>query len=120
MHNLPMLVKGKERCTAWVHPEDAERLGLTDGELARVVSRAGAIEVPVEVTEDVMPGVTSIPHGWGHDVPGVGMAVAERHAGTNSNVLADEMLIEPLTGTAVLNGIPVELAPVRAGEPVSA
>jgi anaerobic selenocysteine-containing dehydrogenase len=120
MHNLPMLVKGKERCTVWVHPDDAARLGLTDGEDARVVSRAGAIEVPVEVTEDVMPGVVSIPHGWGHDVPGMGMSVASRHPGTNSNVLADELLIEPLTGTAVLNGIPVELAPVRAGEPVSA
>jgi anaerobic selenocysteine-containing dehydrogenase len=120
MHNLPMLVKGKPRCTVWVHPGDAERLGLADGEPARVVSRAGAVEIPVEVTDDVMPGVVSIPHGWGHDAPGMALSVASDHAGTNSNVLADEMLIEPLTGTAVLNGIPVELTPVRAQEPVPA
>jgi anaerobic selenocysteine-containing dehydrogenase len=111
MHNLPMLVRGKPRCTAHVHPQDAERLGLADGEAAVVRSRAGAVVVPVEVTDDVMPGVVSIPHGWGHDLPGVDLGVAGEHAGTNSNVLADELLLEPLSGTAVLNGIPVELAP---------
>jgi anaerobic selenocysteine-containing dehydrogenase len=114
MHNIPPLVKGKERCTAHVHPDDAARLGLTDGELARVSARAGAVEVPVEVTDGVMPGVVSIPHGWGHDAEGVRMTVASAHAGTNSNVLADEELIDPLSGNAVLNGIPVELAPVEA------
>jgi anaerobic selenocysteine-containing dehydrogenase len=107
-------VKGKERCTAHVHPSDAERLGLRDGEHARVSSRAGSIEVPVEVTDAVMPGVVSIPHGWGHDVDGVRMSVASEHAGSNSNVLADETLLDPLSGNAVLNGIPVELAPVEA------
>jgi anaerobic selenocysteine-containing dehydrogenase len=117
MHNIAPLVKGKESCTAHVHPDDAARLGLTDGEPARVSSRAGAIEVPVEVTDAVMPGVVSIPHGWGHDVDGVRMAVASAHAGTNSNVLADELLIDPLSGNAVLNGIPVELAPVEAAVP---
>jgi anaerobic selenocysteine-containing dehydrogenase len=111
MHNLPMLVRGKERCTAHVHPDDATRLGLTDGVVARVTSRAGAVVVPVEVTEDVMPGVVSIPHGWGHDQPGMALGVAAEHAGTNTNVLADELLVEPLSGTAVLNGIPVTLAP---------
>jgi anaerobic selenocysteine-containing dehydrogenase len=113
MHNLPMLVRGKERCTAMVHPDDAERLGLVDGEQAVVRSRAGEIVVPVEVTDDVMPGVVSIPHGWGHDLPGVGLSVAGEHAGRNSNVLADELVLEPLSGTAVLNGIPVELEPAR-------
>jgi anaerobic selenocysteine-containing dehydrogenase len=112
MHNLEPLVKGKVRCTAHVHPDDAERLGLTDGEPAIVRSRAGEVEVPVEVTDAVMPGVVSIPHGWGHDVDGVRMEVASAHAGTNSNVLADETMIDPLSGNAVLNGIPVELAPV--------
>jgi anaerobic selenocysteine-containing dehydrogenase len=68
---------------------------------------------PVEVTEHVMPGVVSIPHGWGHDLPGVTLGVAAQHAGTNTNVLADEMLVEPLSGTAVLKGIPVELVPAR-------
>ncbi|MEA2482277.1 MAG: hypothetical protein QOC55_224 [Thermoleophilaceae bacterium] len=114
MHNIQPLVKGKERCTAHVHPDDAARLGLHDGEQARVSSRAGAIVVPVEVTDAVMPGVVSIPHGWGHDVEGVRMEVATAHAGTNSNVLADETLLDPLSGNAVLNGIPVELAPVEA------
>jgi anaerobic selenocysteine-containing dehydrogenase len=114
MHNIEPLVKGKERCTAHVHPDDASRLGLSDGELAVVSSRAGEVEVPVEVTDGVMPGVVSIPHGWGHDVDGVRMRVASAHAGTNSNVLADEELIDPLSGNAVLNGIPVEMAPVQA------
>jgi anaerobic selenocysteine-containing dehydrogenase len=114
MHNLETLVKGKPRCTVHVHPDDAERLGLVDGEPAEVSSRVGAVEVPVEVTDAVMPGVISIPHGWGHDDPGVRMRVAAEHAGTNSNVLADESLIDAVSGNAVLNGIPVTLAPVRA------
>jgi anaerobic selenocysteine-containing dehydrogenase len=113
MHNLPTLVRGKERCTALVHPDDAARLALVDGEDAVVRSRAGEIVVPVEVTDDVMPGVVSIPHGWGHDLPGVSLSVAGEHAGTNSNVLSDELVLEPLSGTAVLNGIPVELEPAR-------
>jgi anaerobic selenocysteine-containing dehydrogenase len=117
MHNIQPLVKGRESCTAHVHPDDAGRLGLRDGEPVRVSSRAGAIEVPVEVTDAVMPGVVSIPHGWGHDVDGVRMSVATAHAGTNSNVLADELLIDPLSGNTVLNGIPVELAPVEAVVP---
>jgi anaerobic selenocysteine-containing dehydrogenase len=112
MHNITPLVRGKDRCTAHVHPDDAERLGLVDGEPALVRSQAGAVEVPVEVTDSVMPGVVSIPHGWGHDVDGVRMEVASAHAGTNSNVLADESQVDPLSGNAVLNGIPVELAPV--------
>ena len=110
MHNIEPLVRGKERCTAHVHPDDAGRLGLLDGDLARVSSRVGSVEVPVEVTDAVMPGVVSIPHGWGHDVDGIRMTVAEAHAGTNSNFLSDESLIDPLSGNAVLNGIPVELA----------
>jgi anaerobic selenocysteine-containing dehydrogenase len=118
MHNLTPLVRGKDRCTAHVHPDDAARFGLVDGEPARVSSRAGAIEIPVEVTDAVMPGVVSIPHGWGHDVDGIRMSVAAEHAGSNSNVLADEEQVDPLSGNAVLNGIPVELAPVREAAPV--
>ena len=118
MHNLDALVKGKDRCTMHVHPDDAERLGLEDGGRAQVSSRTGAIEAPVEVTDAIMPGVVSIPHGWGHDVNGVRMRVASEHPGVNSNVLADEMQIDPLSGNAVLNGIPVDVAPVR--EPVGA
>jgi anaerobic selenocysteine-containing dehydrogenase len=111
MHNLEPLVKGKDRCTMHVHPADAERLGLADGALARVSSRAGEIDAPVEVTDAIMPGVVSIPHGWGHDAPGARMAVASAHAGVNSNVLSDELEVEPLSGNAILSGIPVEVAP---------
>jgi anaerobic selenocysteine-containing dehydrogenase len=118
MHNLPLLVSGPARCTAWLHPDDAARLGLADGEAVRVSSRAGQVELPVQVTEDIMPGVVSIPHGWGHGGRGVRLRVAADHAGVNSNVLADELLLDPVSGNAVLNGIPVELAPVR--EPVPA
>ncbi len=87
MHNLPVLVKGKPRCTVHVHPDDAARLGLGDGTDVRVSSAAGAIVLPAEVTDTVMPGVVSIPHGWGHDVEGTRMATAATHSGANSNVL---------------------------------
>jgi len=120
MHNLPLLVSGPPRCTAWLHPDDAVRFGLADGEPVRVSSRAGAVEVPVEITGDVMPGVVSIPHGWGHTARGAQLRVAADHAGVNSNILADETLLDPVSGNAVLNGIPVELAPVRQPAAVQA
>lgn len=110
MHNIAPLVRGANRCTAHVHPDDARRLGLVDGGLARVSSRTGAITVPVEVTDAVRPGVVSIPHGWGHGQPGTRGEVARAHAGVNSNVLADDRLLDELSGTAVLNGIPIEMA----------
>src|SRR5215213_7248512 len=121
MHNLPALVKGKDRCTLHVHPDDAERLGLQDGGRAVISSAAGRIEAPVELTDGIMPGVVSIPHGWGHDGPGVKMQVASSHAGVNTNVLADESQVDPLSGNAVLNGIPVEVrAAVAQAEAVPA
>jgi anaerobic selenocysteine-containing dehydrogenase len=110
MHNLDLLVRGKERCTLHVHPDDADRLGLADGEPARVSGRTGELSVPVEVTDAVMPGVVSMPHGWGHDADGSALRVAAAHAGTNSNVLTDENLLDALTGNAVLNGIPVTVS----------
>jgi anaerobic selenocysteine-containing dehydrogenase len=112
MHNLEPLVKGKESCTAHVHPDDAARLGVTDGARASVRSRVGEIDIQVEITDAVMPGVVSIPHGWGHHVEGLRMSVATAHPGANSNALADETLIDEVSGNAVLNGIPVELEPV--------
>ena len=120
MHNLPKLVSGPERCTLHVHPATAAAHELEDGAAARVRSRAGEVEVVVEVTDAIMPGVVSIPHGWGHDTSGAELSVAREHAGVNSNLLADEHLVEPLTGNAVLNGIPVELAPVRDAAAVPA
>jgi anaerobic selenocysteine-containing dehydrogenase len=111
MHNVEVLVKGRPRCTLHVHPDDASRLGLVDGEPASVVSRVGTVTIPAEVTDAIRPGVVSIPHGWGHDMPGVELSVARRYAGVNTNLLADEELIDPISGNAVLNGIPVEVAP---------
>jgi anaerobic selenocysteine-containing dehydrogenase len=113
MHNLPILVKGPARCTLQVHPDDASRLSLVDGETACVTSAAGEIEAVVEVTDTVRAGVVSLPHGWGHDAEGATMRVAAGHAGVNSNLLTDETLIDPLSGNAVLNGIPVTVAPAR-------
>jgi anaerobic selenocysteine-containing dehydrogenase len=111
MHNVEVLVKGRPRCTLHVHPDDATRLGLADGEAAAVTSRTGKVIVPVEVTDAIRTGVVSIPHGWGHDLDGVELSVARRHAGVNTNLLADDELIDPVSGNAVLNGIPVEVAP---------
>ena len=111
MHNLPHLVRGKPRCTMHVAPADAERLGLADGGDALVSSASGSLTVPVEVTDSIMPGVVSIPHGWGHDADGVRLTVAGAHAGVNSNLLSDEGLLDALSGNAVLNGIPVRVSP---------
>ena len=107
MHNVEILVKGKPRCTLQIHPTDAARFGIEPGTSTRVRSRVGEVEIPAEVTDGIMPGVVSIPHGWGHDAPGADMDVALRYAGVNTNVLSDGELIDPLSGNSVLNGIPV-------------
>ncbi|HEV3231191.1 MAG TPA: molybdopterin-dependent oxidoreductase [Candidatus Dormibacteraeota bacterium] len=117
MHNVPMLMTGKPRCTLQVHPEDATRLGLEDGGPARVESRVGAVVAPVEVTAEVMPGVVSLPHGWGHDLPGTRLNVAAAQPGVNSNILADDQAIDPLSGNAVLDGIPVSVTPALVPAP---
>jgi anaerobic selenocysteine-containing dehydrogenase len=111
MHNLPRLVSGPERCTLLVHPTDADAFGLTDGGDAKVSSRVGSVTAPVEVTDAIMPGVVSLPHGWGHGVNGTTTRVANENAGINSNILTDENVVDAVSGNAVLNGIPVELAP---------
>ena len=110
MHNLNVLVKGKDRCTLLMHPTDAARLGFkADEEIATVSSRVGTVSVPLEITADIMPGVVSLPHGWGHDQSHAHMEVAASHPGVNSNILADETAFDPLSGNAVLNGIPVSI-----------
>jgi anaerobic selenocysteine-containing dehydrogenase len=111
MHNLPHLVRGKDRCTMQINPADAERLGLIDGGSAAVSSRTGSLVVPVEVSDAIMAGVVSIPHGWGHDAPEARLSVAAATPGVNSNLLADERLVDQLSGNAVLNGIPVAVEP---------
>ncbi len=110
MHNIDVLIKGKPRCTMHIHPEDAARLGIVDGGGAVVTSRVGSLNVSVEVTDSVRPRVVSLPHGWGHGIRGTRMRVAAEHAGVNSNVLTDEEAIDPLSGNAVLNAIPVGVA----------
>ena len=111
MHNVEVLVKGRPRCTLLVHPDDAAARGVTHGATVRVTSASGTVEVPVEVDDAMRPGVVSLPHGWGHDVDGVDLAVARRHAGVSSNVLTPSDTLDPLSGNAVCNGIPVEVVP---------
>jgi anaerobic selenocysteine-containing dehydrogenase len=113
MHNVRVLVKGKDRCTLEVHPDDASRYGVLDGALARVTSAVGALDVPVEVTDGIRPGVVSLPHGWGHDKPDTRLSVARDHAGVNSNVLAPGTFVDEISGNAAVNGIPVTIAPAR-------
>ncbi len=115
MHNSHRLVKGKPRCTLMIHPEDATRLGITDGATVRLRSRVGEVAVPAEVTADVMPGVVSLPHGWGHDREGIRLGIASLHAGASINDVIDDQRVDVLTGTAALNGTPVEVLSVAAG-----
>jgi anaerobic selenocysteine-containing dehydrogenase len=112
MHNIEVLVKGKERCTLQMHPNDAQRVGVQEGSVARISSRVGAIDAIVELTPDIRERVVSLPHGWGHDMSGTRMSVAAKRAGVNSNVLTDENEMDPLSGNSVMNGIPVTVAPV--------
>lgn len=115
MHNSHRLVKGPNRCTAMIHPEDAARLGIADGQPVRLRSRVGAIELPAEVTATVMPGVVCVPHGFGHGREGVQLQVARREAaGASLNDITDEQLVDAITGTAVLNGVPVQVQPVAS------
>jgi hypothetical protein len=113
MHNVERLVRGRDRCTLEIHPDDAKSLGLDgEGAVARVRSRVGVVEAPVEMTDALARGVVSLPHGFGHTAPGARLRVAARHAGVNSNVLTDEHALDAVSGTAVLNGIPVEIEAV--------
>ncbi len=115
MHNSHRLVKGPNRCTAMLHPEDAARRAISDGMRVQVSSRVGAIELPAEVTEAVMPGVVCVPHGFGHARDGVQLRVARREAaGASLNDITDELQVDALTGTAVLNGLPVQVQAVAA------
>ncbi|MFF4253318.1 molybdopterin oxidoreductase family protein [Streptomyces sp. NPDC001663] len=110
MHNVPALTGGTNRCTLHIHPEDAERLGVRDGAAVRVKGAGGEVTAPAEVTDSVRPGVVSLPHGWGHDRPGTRMSHAATDPGVNVNQLLDGSLLDPLSGNAVLNGVPVEVA----------
>ncbi len=111
MHNLPVLAKAQD-CRVLVNPADAKRLGLEDGAMARI-SRAGiAVEAEVEITDAMMPGVISLPHGWGHDQPGSRMNVAAKKPGANLNAVLDENRRDPLSGNSVLSGVAVQMEAV--------
>nr|WP_202448489.1 molybdopterin oxidoreductase family protein [Streptomyces sp. SID2999] len=117
LHNVPALTGGTNRCTLHLHPEDAARLGVRDGEPVRIKGAGGEVTAPAEVTDAIRPGVVSLPHGWGHDRPGTRLAHAGREPGVNVNQLLDGTLLDPLSGNAVLNGIPVRVGP--AGVPAA-
>jgi anaerobic selenocysteine-containing dehydrogenase len=107
MHNVPALMKGKDRCTLLIHPDDAARCGVAEDDVVTVKSSAGEIKVPVEVTDAIKPGVVSMPHGWGHGKQGTRMAVANNSPGANTNVLSPPTFIDEPSGNGALNGIPV-------------
>jgi anaerobic selenocysteine-containing dehydrogenase len=110
MHNLHVLTKGKERCTLLVHPSDASSRGLTTGETVRVETEIAEVLIQIEVSDEVMKGVVSAPHGWGHNLADTQLAIANRHAGANANALIDEKLFDKPSINSVLNGVPVRLS----------
>jgi anaerobic selenocysteine-containing dehydrogenase len=112
MHNSERLVKGPTRCTLLIHPDDAAVRGLDDGGRAKVSTGVGEIVLPVEVTDEMMPGVVSVPHGWGHGRKGVKLGVASAHAGESVNDILDPQVIDQLSGTSALTGQGVEIEPV--------
>lgn len=109
MHNSQRLVKGKDRCALFMHPDDARSHGLSQHDPAHISSRVGTLKVHIEITADVMPGVVCLPHGWGHDRDGIALRVAQTNPGINSNDLSDELAVDNVSGNAVFNGIPVSV-----------
>ena len=102
-----------------MHSKDAAERGLVEGDGVVIRSRVGRVEAPLEISDDLMPGVVSLPHGWGHRGAGMRLGLAERHPGVNANALTDDLAIEPVVGNAILNGVPVAVeaggaAPGRA------
>ncbi|WP_081365768.1 molybdopterin oxidoreductase family protein [Alteromonas mediterranea] len=112
LHNSPRMVKGNNRCTMQLHPDDGAKYGINNGDEVKVKSRVGELTIEAEITDAIMPGVVSIPHGWGHNKKGIKLSVASQHPGVNTNILTDHMQVDELSGNAVLNGVPVELEKV--------
>jgi len=112
LHNSHRLVKGKNRCTMMIHPEDAVRLNLSNGEIAKVTSRVGKVEIETEVTKEIMEGVISIPHGWGHHRKNTQQSIASKRPGVSVNDLTDDQFVDRLTGTSALNGVPVSVCKI--------
>lgn len=118
MHNTERLLRGKPQCTMLMHPADAAHRNLTSGQSVVVKSRVGSVEVPIEVTDEIMPGVVSIPHGWGHDRLGINLTVAQQHAGASINDLTDPLAIDTLCGAAAFNGTMVTVEPLDSDSSV--
>jgi anaerobic selenocysteine-containing dehydrogenase len=116
MHNVEVLMKGPERCTLFIHPQDARSIDVSDGDRVRVSTIEGAVDVVAEVTEAIRPGVVSLPHGWGHDLAGSRLRVAGRRPGVNSNRLSPGRLVDEASGNAVVNGVPVMVAKAADAE----
>jgi len=116
MHNLPGLVKGKAVCRLMMNPNDAGRLGLVDAAQVRVDGPGGSVVASLEVTDEIMPGVVSLPHGWGHDRRGMRLSVASRHAGVSHNDLTDERRIDPVCGNAAFSGTPVTVTALEPSD----
>ncbi|MCA2208052.1 molybdopterin oxidoreductase family protein [Nocardia rosealba] len=113
LHNIESMVKGRDRCTILMHPDDAAARGLADGDQATVESPVGAIEVPVEISTDIRAGVVAVPHGYGHREPGVGWQVAAALPGANVNLLHDPARTDPLSGTSAVNNTWVRIGRVE-------
>lgn len=111
MHNVPRLMRGRDRCTLLIHPRDAARREIRPGARVAVRSRVGEVTVPAELSDDVMPGVVCLPHGFGHGRRGVRLRVAQERAGASLNDLTDPELLDGLSGNAALSGVPVTVAP---------
>ena len=107
LHNAPRLVSGKPRCVVTMHPIDATRLGLQDGEAVTLASERAEITVPLRVSDEIKPGVVCMPFGWGHDKSGSRLSVARKHAGASYNDLVDPLGHDPVSGASILNGITV-------------
>ncbi len=116
LHNSYRLVKGKPRCTLMLHPKTAEQYGIKDGQDVKVTSRVGSVIIAAEVTDELMPSVVSIPHGFGHGRKGVKQKIAQAHAGVSVNDLTDDTLIDQLSGNAAVNGVPVKLEAIDLGD----
>jgi anaerobic selenocysteine-containing dehydrogenase len=112
-HNSHRLVKGKNQCTLLVNSDDANQLNLLSGQTAQVKSRVGELTVELEVSDEMMQGVVSLPHGWGHDMDGTQMTTARLQPGVNINELTDESVVDELTGNACFSGIPVSVHPIN-------
>ncbi|MEM8894135.1 MAG: molybdopterin-dependent oxidoreductase [Bacteroidota bacterium] len=112
MHNSERLVKGPKRCTAMIHPDDAEKLGIVNGELIDVHNEYGKVQIEAELTPTLMPGVISIPHGWGHNRDGIGWHTAKQHSGVSVNDLTSDQEIDAVSGNAAVNGVYVEVSKI--------